>query len=123
MNWNIARVACLVYWFVLTAGLLHPDGGRVAGACVGLGGYPDLSHLLAFVTLATLVDCARLAWNRKYMIGTLVAYAIATEAVQFIIPGRTANLVDGAANVAGIATGLAVLYVVRIIVAHRSIQC
>ena len=122
MDCGIPRAVCLLYWVILTAGLLAPNGDRIAVACFGLGGYPDLSHLLAFAVLAVLVDWAGLAWSRKDLVGALVVYAIATEAAQCIIPGRTGNLVDGAANVAGIAAGLVVSYAVRTIVARRTIR-
>ena len=115
---NIVRVACFAYWSMLAAGLVVPGGDRIAGRCIGLGDHPDILHFLAFAALATLVYWARLPWSPNYMAGALVAYAIAAEAAQCVIPGRTANLMDCAANVAGIAAGLAVSYGMRRIAAR-----
>ena len=73
----------------------------------GLGDYPDLQHFLAFVLLALLVAAARWPVARRAAITALVGYALATEFAQAVIPGRTADLWDGLANLAGLAVGAA----------------
>ena len=104
------RWVCAAYLLALTAGLLAPHGGSIflPKFAAGLGDYPDLQHFLAFVLLALLVAAARWPIARWPAITALVGYAVLTELAQAVIPGRTADLWDGLANLAGLAVGAGV---------------
>ena len=101
------RIVFFVYILTLTVGLVHPKGGEITGfAGASAGEHPDLQHFLAFVVLAALAIKARFEVTRTSLGAKLLVYAVAGEVVQMVIPGRTACLMDGLANVLGIATGL-----------------
>jgi hypothetical protein len=98
------RILFFIYLLALTVGLVHPQGGAITG----LGEHPDLQHFLAFVLLAVLAARARFELAFSTLITALLIYAVAGELVQAAIPGRTASLIDGLANVLGIAVGLGI---------------
>jgi hypothetical protein len=103
------RVVFFSFFVALTAGLVHPQGGAITGlAGASMGEHPDLQHFAAFVVLAALALAARFDVTLSALATALIAYAVAGEVVQMVIPGRTANFMDGLANVLGIAAGLAV---------------
>jgi len=103
------RILLFVFLAALTVGLVHPQGGEITGfAGANVGEHPDLQHYLAFVVLAALAIKAGfdVAWTG--LAAALLVYSVAGEVVQMFIPGRTACLMDGLANVLGITTGLGV---------------
>ncbi len=106
----VARLACVVYWTILTFGLLWPGVGDVSLTNLGvrLGNRADLLHCLAFMLLTLLVRWARWPWRPRWAITTLVLYGVGTELAQAPIPGRYASVLDVAANLLGILLGLTV---------------
>ncbi len=104
---NLTRWVCVVYWSVLTVGLLLPGGGNITD--VGpFAGYPDLAHFAAFVVLACLVRLARWPWSIRFEILVLMAHAVGTELGQYLVPGRTPGFLDGLANVLGVLVGMVI---------------
>lgn len=104
---NFIRLFLFAYWLALTVGLVHPQGGNVTGLGVDqFGDHPDLPHFVAFAVLAMLAQAARLPASGRYVMATLLVYAAVAELAQALIPGRTANLLDGLANILGILAGL-----------------
>lgn len=104
---RIVRFLAAGYWLVLSLGLLMPpqlfgplrvqryvDGGDRA------------EHLVAFAILAALVTCAE--WTERLVETALilVAYAVATELAQALIPWRVYDPVDIVVNLAGILSGI-----------------
>ena len=93
-----ARIVCTIYTVVLSAGLLTPQGGELAGKVGGfvwgLGDHPNLQHFLAFGVLAFL--CGWAAWpvGVARIAISLVLYAVGTELLQGVIPGRSADVWD-----------------------------
>jgi VanZ family protein len=108
---DLVRWLCGLYWILLTAGLLRPHGGDRPTGIDALDGHPDLTHFLAFVVLGVLVCAARFRWSTQRMLATLCAYAIGSELLQVIVPGRTVSLVDGSANLAGVLVGAGLCWI------------
>ncbi len=46
------------------------------------------------------------------MIGALALFAAGSEILQYFMPGRTASVSDGVANVAGIGVALAIVWLI-----------
>ena len=111
---HIARPATIAYGIVLTIGILLPHGGDITGIAEPvLGARPVLAHFLAFVVLG--IGCAAtrmVTLNLHCLKGLLIllAYAAGVEAIQNIVPGRTASLVDGLANVMGFIVGVSLCW-------------
>jgi len=107
MTW-LYRVLCLAYWPLLTALLLAPDPGRllgvtyVPGAPGGRG-----THFIAFAVLAWLTLGGRWLPHAAWPLAVLLAYAGATEAMQWFVPPRSVELYDLLENFAGIAAAAA----------------
>lgn len=105
--WRGALAAMLVVisWLAFRtdtggAGLLHGD---------------KINHLLAFGTL-TVVACACVEQGRRsamWVVVGLLAYGAFIEIVQTQIPSREGDWADLAADVVGVALGLAVVAAVR----------
>jgi hypothetical protein len=103
------RIAFFLFFVALTVGLVHPQGGAITGlAGASMGEHPDLQHFAAFLVLAVLAWAARFDVTLLALAAALLAYGVAGEFVQMVIPGRTASFMDGLANVLGVAAGLAV---------------
>lgn len=64
-----------------------------------------LVHFLTFTLLGWLMLAARFRLRTDLLLASLIAYAGATELAQFTIPGRTADVLDFAQDVAGLALG------------------
>lgn len=100
------RWLTIVYWLLLTVGVLHPSGGRLSGLAPGaMADWPQLSHLLAFLVLAVVIHMSfgRARFFRLTML--MLAYAVTAEVAQLLIPVRSADILDGAANAVGIVAG------------------
>ena len=111
-----ALLACIGYWILLTLLLLAPD----PAALLGLQRVPSLPwgkfgvHLSFFALLSVLV-CA-VWWSRRRfwpMVALLVAYGIATESLQLLVPHRTARVRDGIENLLGIAVGACIYWLAQ----------
>lgn len=65
----------------------------------------DIGHFLCFTLLTLLVLIPGWLVPRWVVLGSLVAYAVATELIQTLVPGRDAGLADCLQNLSGIAAG------------------
>lgn len=82
-------------------------------------GPPGEYHVDVLLHLATYFFLAYLPFSipipklgRGLMIGALVLFAAGSEILQHFMPGRTASLSDGIANVAGIGVALAIVWLI-----------
>jgi VanZ family protein len=71
-------------------------------------------HLLAFAYLSAALWWAYPRWGSSYFAtAMLVAYGVCIEAVQALIPNRSASLFDLVADCIGIGIGLGVVHLAR----------
>jgi len=114
---SVIRITlCVGYWLILTALLLASNPAAV----VGLRRVPQLPwgefgiHLVALTLLTILVHMVgwpkRLNW---WLVGVLLFYAIAAEALQVFVPSRCVELIDFAQNVGGVVIGSAIYAAIR----------
>jgi VanZ family protein len=97
-------------------------GGFVVVALFSLKpnlGPPGEYHVDVALHLATYFFLAYLPFSipipklgRGLMIGALALFAVGSEFLQHFMPGRTASLSDGIANVAGIGVALAIVWLI-----------
>lgn len=98
------RLLFIVYCLGLTVLLVAPDPAallgieKVPGAAGGRG-----IHFLAFLVLGLLALGSRWRVTGGLLIGLLIAYALATETLQCLVPARTAEALDIAENLLGLA--------------------
>jgi len=117
VRWSI----CIAYWCLLTVLLLARD----PAALVGLDRVPvfpwgDLGiHFTAFAVLGLLVHVSRWPKGPGWTLLVLLAYAVATESLQALVPPRTVQLTDYAENVLGIAAGSAFYWTVWSVLRRR----
>ncbi len=104
------RIAFLVYAAFATFFLLAPHPLQMLGLMqyshslsAGRG-----QHVAIFAGLTLCALLARWPRGRTALWGTLVAYAMATEAIQTFIPPRHGEWGDVAENLLGIAVGIVV---------------
>ncbi len=97
-------VASLILVAVLLPGSALPEGP-------GIPGFDKFVHFCLFAALAAaahldfgLEGARRLAWA----LAAAVAFSSLTEALQLLVDGRAAELLDMVADLAGFAFGLAV---------------
>ena len=106
----IRLLICLSYATLLTVLLLSPD----PAAIMGLKKAPleDAGiHFSALLLLAAFVHATR--WPKPPYWTSLIflaVYALATEALQAIVPGRTVQLFDFIENLLGVSAGTAVYW-------------
>ena len=77
----------------------HPGLGALSHNLVPVG------HFLGFTLLGVLIAAARWPIPRWAVWGLAVTYALGTEVVQAFLPWRTAEAGDFVQNLAGIAVG------------------
>jgi glycopeptide antibiotics resistance protein len=106
----ITRFIGYGYWLLLTVLLLVPNPATL----VGLRAVPIFPwgkfgiHMAFFTVLGFLVNTTR--WPRRPwwpLIALLFIYGITTETLQFLVPHRTAQIIDAIENISGIALGTA----------------
>jgi VanZ family protein len=51
-------------------------------------------------------------WVRNAKIAALAAFGLGSEALQYFMPGRSASISDGAANIAGIAVAILIVWII-----------
>ena len=103
---RLIRAACCAYWCLLSLLLLHPDPKSLLGmesVPGGPGGYGV--HFAVFVGLALITLAGRFPVRRGLLAAVLVGYALATEALQGLVPERTVDPIDAAENVMGLVVG------------------
>lgn len=99
------RVVIAVFWLEVAVLLWAASfGGGFQGQVTQLLGVNDkVVHALAFALLAMT---GFILWNApRIVVPALLALALAIEAMQSLVPGRTPSLWDFAASAAGIAVG------------------
>jgi hypothetical protein len=117
---RLLRWLFCLYAAALTAAMLWPMGSNVTRLVEpAIGNRPRLAHLLALAVLAVLVWLARLPIRGRTLLVALMAYGVLGEAAQVLIPGRTATWQDAAANLLGIALGLAVAWAAEAVLGRR----
>jgi VanZ family protein len=112
----VFSLAFLAYWAFLTTLLLVSN----PAALVGLETVPGFPwgkfgiHLLAFAILGFLAHATR--WPKPLywpIIALLLAYGVATETLQLLVPHRTARVIDAVENILGIAIASGVYWLVQ----------
>ena len=116
MRHNILRLfffigVLLIIWFSL-----YVEAERFQG----LGG-DKLWHVLAFgfLGLTSALACP----NRRRLaiiVAGLVVFGLGIEFVQFITPGRSADLIDVIANLVGLSAGLTLAVIARLLKIRRN---
>ena len=118
MEWALEKLEqmrklCLAYWMALTVALVvrNPLTFFFRGNRGLTGAYAAIEpavHFLSFAVLAGL--CTYTDWpvRRRWLLAAVAVYAVLTEAVQALVPGRTPELADVVQNFAGIAAGTAI---------------
>jgi VanZ family protein len=77
-----------------------------------------VAHALTFAVLAVVGRAA--GWRPLTLVTGLAAYAVLTELLQLVLPiGRSADVLDAAADLAGVAVGLASALLVERTAARR----
>jgi len=112
---TIRLLLCGLYWLALTVFLLVPDpAGVLRMRRFPLFPWGDVGiHLTAFAILTLLVCSARWPKTIGWPVVVLLAYAVATESLQAIVPPRTVELKDYAENLLGIAIGSGLYWCLR----------
>lgn len=115
---SLMKIVCLGYLIYLTALLLVADPRRLV---VGHGDLPGflrtltpVAHLMSFWLLTVLALMARWPAPRWAITVLLVVYAGMTEVAQSLLPPRTAEWGDWLQDLAGIAIGAGLCWVVAI---------
>lgn len=103
----LIRLACAVYWSLLTVLLLVPEPAKLLGlqraavASVNRG-----SHFVFFLVLAVLVSASRWPVGRRLLAFALVAFAFVTEGLQWFVPTRHVDPLDLVENLLGLLAGV-----------------
>ena len=113
---GLIRLVCLSYLILLTVVLLVADPLRLVGVRGDLPGFMrtlmPVVHLLGFFGLTVLSLAARWPVPRWAVAVLLVVYAGMTEVVQSLLPPRRAEWGDWLQDLAGIAVGVALCWII-----------
>jgi hypothetical protein len=120
----LIRTACVIYWMLVSFLLLAPEPLALLGIrrLPGPGGGRG-AHFLLFTLLGLLVLASRWPVGRKSLISGLVAFAVATEFLQGLVPHRSVEIFDLAENLLGLAAGACVWLMLRARLPRPSRQC
>jgi VanZ family protein len=106
----IVLLVCLSYATLLTVLLLSPDPAGMMG--LKKAPLQDLGiHFSALFLLAFSVHATR--WPKPphwFFTMPLIGYALATEALQAFVPGRSVELFDFIENIIGVLVGSGVFW-------------
>ena len=104
---TLRLVLCGFYWLALTVLLLVPDpAGVLRMRRIPVFPWGDVGiHFTAFTVLTLLVCAVRWPKPIGWLVFLLLAYAVATESLQALVPPRAVELKDYAENILGIAVG------------------
>jgi len=104
----LIRLACAIYWLLLTVLLLVPDPLELLGIHQppGLPGGRGV-HFILFTVLAFLVLVSRWPVRPRRIVGLLVAFAVVIEILQHFVPPRTVEVLDLTENLLGVLAGTA----------------
>jgi hypothetical protein len=108
------RLLFIVYCVGLTVLLVAPDPAALLGIekAPGAAGGRGI-HFLAFLVLGLLALGSRWRLTPGLLIGLLIAYALATESLQWLVPPRTVAAPDFAENLLGLAAAAGCWRLVR----------
>ena len=105
---RLVRAACCAYWCLLTLLLLLPDPSVLIPGATSRRGV----HFVSFAVLAFLAAAGRFPVRRGVLAAVMVAYAVATEALQAFVPNRVADTIDGVENIVGLVAGTVLWWIV-----------
>jgi VanZ family protein len=113
----LLRILCVGYFILLTFFLWVPDPTlhREPYLLFVLKWVGEVIHFLTFFAFTPLVFAARWPVPRWLLCFGLVGYGMATEYCQRFFPPRSPHLAHALQNLAGIATGLAAVWVAETI--------
>jgi len=127
---SMIRIVAVVYATLLAAASLLPSGeGPLEGWDAALT--PDVQDALHVPAYAVLFVLAAVAWSTRFSLtaralasiaAACVAFGLAMELAQAVIPGRTCGLSDALANTGGTVLGLASVLLWRRLVSERSVS-
>jgi len=102
MRYATVAVSVLIVIAVLIPGKDLPD--------VNIGGYDKLIHIVMFVAWAVAVryDSGARPLNFTVVLLTGAAFSALTELLQLVVEGRSFDIYDMAADMAGLVVGLVV---------------
>jgi len=104
----VVRAVWLGCWAMVTLLLLVPDPSVLVGLRrTPPWGNATLAHFGAFCLLSLLTRASRLPLSLPATLAVLVSYGAVVEWLQGLVPHRTVEFRDFAANVLGIAAGAA----------------
>lgn len=105
----LVRLTCAVYWLGLSVLLVVPDPLALFGIHEPPGPPGGrLVHFVLFTLLAFLVWASRWPVGRRWIVGSLLVFAVATELSQAFVPRRTVEVLDLIENLLGLAAGTAI---------------
>jgi VanZ family protein len=109
-GFRLAIVVLVAYWFCLFLGTHLPDMGQMVDLRLGVN--DKVKHFSAFFLLGGLLCYVTNSprWQKRFAIIGLVgmAYAAIDEITQNFIPGRYPDVLDFAADAAGLWTAIAI---------------
>jgi VanZ family protein len=79
----------------------------------------DVGHFLSMLMLGILVPIARFPLPQLSIIALLLGYAVMMEYVQLLLPARVFDWKDLAQNLAGVISGMTLVYVLRALLFPR----
>jgi VanZ family protein len=110
----LIRLGFAVYLLLLSFLLLAPEPLKLLGFASRPGASSlRMVHFCLFTVLGFLVWASRWPVRRGLVVGLLVAYALVTESLQWLVPTRTVDLLDYVENLLGLAAGGAVWHLLR----------
>lgn len=104
-------MSCVAILAVVTWGLLWPDPYMPLEG-FGMQSFASVSDTMQHCTVFAVLTMVMATLGQRVsqpvarLVVFLLLYSAMTEVLQILVPGRTADLRDLAANTAGIATGL-----------------
>ena len=101
----IARDRATLFRFLLVAALLAISFLATTRLIIPVASNLNdkVSHVIAFFTLALLVDLSFPAWSFRTKVLVLIAYGLSIEIVQAYLPYRSCSLFDLGADAGGLA--------------------
>jgi VanZ family protein len=112
---------CIAYWLLLSLLLLSRNPLAWLRGSDSLSAASQLvepaAHFVCFLVLAIVAWLAAWPISRSWLPLVLSGYALATELLQRLVPGRTPDLADFYQDLAGIALGCTVCWLIQFLAA------
>ncbi|HID77955.1 MAG TPA: hypothetical protein EYP56_18410 [Planctomycetaceae bacterium] len=103
---RIIHTVCAAYWALLTVLLLVPDPAALVGLdWPGRAGGGRGVHFVLFLALGGLLVLGRWPVRAGWLVAAAALYGLATEALQWLVPQRSVELLDAAENLLGLLAG------------------